>query len=513
VNARTVNLVLGGPGAGKTSHFIGRHNQDGTEQQGIIGKLIDEGYRPNEIAYVSFTRKAADEAAERAMAHFGYEREDLPHFRTLHSMAFQQLGLSTKDVMQRSDYKEGASMLGVTFTGYIDPADGPALPSREGDLALQWINYAKAKQIPLKQVWQESGEAVEWALVKLFDKTLSEYKSDMGKLDFADMLDRVIAQRLTCPAPVVIIDEAQDLSPAQWAVARTLFRSARRIWFAADDDQAIHEWAGADVSTLFTLKAEQTVLPVSHRLPKEVFELATTVARRIHKRFKKDWNPASHSGQVLYLPSMDSIDLRRHLKDEGTHIADTWMLLARNACFLEGYEAACLEQGVPYATVKGSSIDQEHIKAIITWERLRQEREVSCADVETMARFIPRWKFKSSGGLYALEALRDHHNLKAEGIWHDALSIIPLKRREYYAHCLRNGYRLQDKPRVYIGTIHSVKGGEADNVIIKTDMTYRTAQGREASPDPEHRVWYTGITRAKKNLFIIDAQGAEGYLI
>ena len=112
-----------------------------------------------------------------------------------------------------------------------------------------------------------------------------------------------------------------------------------------------------------------------------------------------------------------------------------------------------------------------------------------------------------------MQTLRDDHGLRVEGIWHDALTRIGLKDREFYMHCLRNGYRLQDRPLVYVGTIHSVKGGEADNVVLRTDMTYRTYLGLEEDPDNEHRVFYTGITRAKKNLFIVDAQESNGYLI
>jgi len=97
--------------------------------------------------------------------------------------------------------------------------------------------------------------------------------------------------------------------------------------------------------------------------------------------------------------------------------------------------------------------------------------------------------------------------------WFEAFTRIKPDVIDYYQHCLRNGYRLQEPAQVHIGTIHSVKGSEAENVVIKTDMTHRTYDGMGQAPDNEHRVFYVGASRAKKNLFIIDPQESNGYNI
>lgn len=498
---RDVYLILGGPGTGKTTYFVGR---DATDDQagvdGIIGQLLASGVRPHEIAYVSFTRKAADEAAQRAADRFGFDRADLPYFRTIHSLAFKHTGMSQANVMQREDYREIAKLLGVHFTGYIDPADGPAAPSREGDLILQWMSYARARCLDLKDVWRHSGEAVEWNLARMFELTVENYKRDTGKHDFADMLDAFVAAGIDIPVKVAIIDEAQDLSTAQWRVVRTAFRRTPVVYFAGDDDQSVHTWAGADVEHLFRIRAERTVLPVSHRLPREVFDLSTAVAKRIKQRFPKDWQPAQHSGHVHHLPAVDAVDLRQ---------GGTWMLLGRNSVYLREYEAICRQQGIPYSTVRGKAVDADELKAIVLWERLRQGAEVPAQGMAHVAGFIRGYRYQ--GPLDGGVTLASLDRRPEDGIWHDTLTKISAEDREYYAHCLRNGYRLQDAPPVHISTIHGVKGGEADNVVLKTDMTYRTQQGMERDPDNEHRVFYVGATRAKKKLFIIDPQESGGY--
>ena len=43
---------------------------------------------PDKIGYFAFTQKAAHEARDRAMRDFNLGEDDLPYFRTLHSLSF-----------------------------------------------------------------------------------------------------------------------------------------------------------------------------------------------------------------------------------------------------------------------------------------------------------------------------------------------------------------------------------------------------------------------------------------
>ena len=68
---------------------------------------------------------------------------------------------------------------------------------------------------------------------------------------------------------------------------------------------------------------------------------------------------------------------------------------------------------------------------------------------------------------------------------------------------------LESVPTIRLSTIHAAKGHEADRVILLTDMTTRVAQSAEKAPDDEIRVWYVGMTRAKRQLDIVE--GYNGY--
>ena len=59
-----------------------------------------------------------------------------------------------------------------------------------------------------------------------------------------------------------------------------------------------------------------------------------------------------------------------------------------------------------------------------------------------------------------------------------------------------NGEKLNSAPRISLSTIHGVKGGEQDNVVL-TDLSRNTQVNYEKNPDDENRLFYVGATRAK----------------
>lgn len=85
--------------------------------------------------------------------------------------------------------------------------------------------------------------------------------------------------------------------------------------------------------------------------------------------------------------------------------------------------------------------------------------------------------------------------------WMSILKLIPPDEREYIRSCLRNGEKLTDKPKIVISTIHQVKGGEAENVLLLTDVG--TKSWENMHKDEELRVWYVALTRTKNKLFLV----------
>ena len=72
--------------------------------------------------------------------------------------------------------------------------------------------------------------------------------------------------------------------------------------------------------------------------------------------------------------------------------------------------------------------------------------------------------------------------------------------------------------RIWVSTIHAIKGGEEDNVILCLDLGDKVIKSMNQSQDKkdeEHRVWYVAYTRAKNNLykFILNNKERKTYPI
>ena len=67
------------------------------------------------------------------------------------------------------------------------------------------------------------------------------------------------------------------------------------------------------------------------------------------------------------------------------------------------------------------------------------------------------------------------------------------------------------KPAILISTVHSVKGGEANNVAFLMDNTRRVRLNIYNNIDEELRVLYVAITRTRTNLYLIDSKDGNGY--
>ena len=131
-------IVLGPPGTGKTTMLLDE-----------VDKCLKQT-DPDKIGYFSFTQKAAYHARDRAMSKFNYSEDDLPYFRTLHSLAFKRLGIRKEEVMQRKHYEDLGRKVGVIVDYHEYDNEESGLFTTKSDI-LRIIELAKLRGITAEQ--------------------------------------------------------------------------------------------------------------------------------------------------------------------------------------------------------------------------------------------------------------------------------------------------------------------------------------------------------------------------
>jgi len=468
--------VIGPPGTGKTRKLLNK-----------VQDYVNKGVALNKIGYFAFTRKAAREARDRYLdVNTHLTKKDIKHFQTLHSLAFNSLGLKEENVMQELNYKSIGEKCGiqVKYASYETNNWNGIFSSNSEYLTL--INLARAKQItPLEQFDKnEHLGKIERNKIDAIAKEINDYKKIYHLIDYADMIEQFLnpkdEKKVKYPEfDVIFIDEAQDLSRIQWSMIRKLEeKNDMDVWVAGDDDQAIFGWAGADVDSFIEWKAEEVPLKQSERVPSQIQQKALSIINMVQdNRINKDYLPKKEKGEIQIRYKLSDIDLTK----------DDWLILTRTNPLLKPIPAFLKRKGFFFETVDGKSMGKGLFEDIQNWNRLRKGETLPEIQ-ETRVR--ERIKHKPD---YSLE-------------WYYAFANVPSTKIEYLRAMLMNGEDLSKEPRIKVSTIHGAKGGEATNVVLflnQTSNTMKAAKKSKAKQDEEYRVWYVGVTRTIKNLYLI----------
>lgn len=501
-NPSKAHLILGPPGTGKTTRLMSQLNE------------ALQLYNPKRICFVAFTKRAAIEAVTRAADQFKLTNEDLIYFRTLHSFAFKQMGYSSKQIMGVGDYINIANSLGLRISYRGIKEDGSFAGQTKGDRLLFMVNLARIQGKTLEQVHEDwLDESIPYYEIKQMAETIESYKFENGKKDFTDVIDDYIRVGHVPDLDVLFVDEAQDLAPIQWTMVSKLAEKAAEVYIAGDDDQAIFKWAGADVNQFINLPVGRTsTLDVSYRVPSKIATCANRVIHQVSNRLSKPWKPRLDMGTARFIQNPETLDM-------GT---GSWLLLARNSYLLDEYQRICMSHGYVFESSVNNPVDPALLTAIRKWEKLRKGKSISVTDAQAMYEWIsPRigitygkkqaLKDANPERIVTIVDLQREFGLITKSIWHEALDKIPEDQREYLLAALKRGEKVDGDPRIRINTIHGVKGGQADNVVIFMDMAARTYREYRANPDDEARVWYVGITRAKQALYLVYPKTSNHY--
>jgi len=481
-------VILGPPGTGKTSTLLG-----------LIEDELEKQTDPTRIGFFTFTKKAVNEGKQRAMERFDLSQRDLPFFRTLHSLAFRQLGLSKESVMDLKDIRELNEVLNLRLTGGVNTDSGHLFGMSHDDRLAFIENLSRMRQVSLEDQWHDVDDAVGWFELERYARGLQLFKDDRLLVDYTDMLKLFLEKGDVPKLEAVFVDEAQDLSPLQWSVVRKIIKNADRVYVAGDDDQAIYKWAGADVDYLIKNATNATILEQSYRIPSAVHELASRCIGQVRSRIHKSWLPRKETGLVRWEPSIELIDMEK----------SDWLVLARTNYLLEQIDEYCRNEGWFFEVKGRPSISESKVRAVLNWQKLQLGDSLPLSECVNLLKFVNVRKANSLDvleidAMMTLTSLKERFPDLPEGDWYDALTGLSPKDISYIRAMLRRGEKITKEPRIRLSTIHAAKGGEATNVVLLTDITNRVYKTYQQNPDDENRVFYVGLTRAKENLYLIE---------
>src|SRR5665647_1016657 len=179
--------IHGGPGCGKT-YTLTQFYQ----------KYIIEGYTPDDITVLTFRRNAADDLIDATLPHAKVDVKELKkHVGTIHSICWRLLGYPAQ--IGKDDLEEFVRMNGYEnfIKSRFEKTKGDSEESvYSGDIfdMYAWLRNTCTPFDKWKLYPGSCNIKLPAARVLEFFKQYDAYKTERGKIDFSDMLQRVIDQ-------------------------------------------------------------------------------------------------------------------------------------------------------------------------------------------------------------------------------------------------------------------------------------------------------------------------------
>lgn len=515
--------IFGPPGTGKTTTLSRQ-----------IGRAAEK-YGSEAVLVTSFSRGAAAELAGRELP--------IPRDRigTLHSHCFRALGMPKLAEANVDEWNEANDAWKITRASQEGRIEGEVVAEEGGAMGGDEL---------LAECGRLRGMMVErrfWrAELATFDAAWTAFKAENGLVDFTDLIELAYLDVFNAPGNpyVLIADEAQDLNRLELSLIRRWGDRAGFFVVAGDDDQTIYSFTGATPDAILDPPLEPgrtIVLKQSYRLPRAVHAVANRFIRQVGRRQEKEYLPRDFAGAMGEVDA-DFKNPARIVEHAQAIAAQgrTVMILGACSFHVAGVARELRAAGIPFWNPyrksngvwnplrAGKASVASRVLALlkparegVQWlagdvalwlEWLAAEgalqrgakRAIAAAPAEMVVdeRSLAGW-FTEKALDEIFDVVEDESRLL--DWWANRLRDSVVDRAHYAVELARRegAGSLLVEPRIVVGTIHSVKGGEADVVILIPDLS--PAGAREyAGPgrDSVIRQFYVGLTRAREEVHV-----------
>ena len=330
--------IIASAGSGKTETVSQR-----------VASLIAEGVEPISIVAFTFTERAAKELKERIRKRVIYgageeiaDKLGTMYVGTIHGFCFQLLSkyvgrFESYDVMDENQFaafvQRQSNFLKVKD---LDPGGKlfKGISAFRNNLEVIENEMLDANDMP---------ENLKFSVLKFYEM-LDQFRF----LTFGQQIrravdvltDEEIHEKVTNDIKYLIVDEYQDVNPAQEKLINLLAKPIGKaeLVVVGDDDQAIYQWRGSTVENITTFAdryegVSTYKLLENRRSRPQIVEIADQFAQSITGRLKKEMKPSrSDNGPALDIDSTHETE-----EDEVREIANSIKTLH--------------ERGYPYKTI------------------------------------------------------------------------------------------------------------------------------------------------------------------
>jgi superfamily I DNA/RNA helicase len=528
--------IFGPPGTGKTTNL--------TRQ---IRRAV-ERYGPDSVLVTSFSRAAAAELAGR----------DLPvepdRVGTLHSHCYHALGAPQIAEANVEEWNKDNPHLQITPVKKHGKLDGEETVEddgeveREGDQWLQDLSRYRGQMLP-PGAWPPA--------LRQFAAKWQAHKDANGLLDFCDLIERCLLDVRVAPKQpsVIFADEAQDLNRMQLTLIRRWGQYTDYFIVAGDDDQTIYAFTGASPDAILgpaIPEDHKIILKQSYRVPRAVHIAANRLIHQVTRRQEKEYLPRAADGfcgevsGTWETPEYGVLRMALEQLDRGRSV----MFLAACSYMLRPIIQVLRKNAIPFhnpyrrsngywnplrAGKRGSAMNrvlallvahpafgEGHrewtasefalwtewltAKGILKHGAKAQIRNVDASRPVTIETLDAVFE---AAAIESLLASFDGDHRALLSWWRSRVNGAMQNRIQFPVDIasVRGPQALLEKPQVTVGTIHSVKGGESDVVILFPDLSQAgdAAYQRFGPPrDAVIRTFYVGMTRAREALYVAD---------
>lgn len=246
-------LILAGAGSGKTKVIINK----------IIYLINNCKYKPNNIAAVTFTNKAAHEMKLRLAKHISDLEINKMIISTFHWLGLKIIRKEINSLEFNSTFSlfdEKDQMIILKKICKKDIKNDTKLLKK----LIFMISYWKNKFFSPSKVKLLARSNLEKKFASFYNE-YNIYLRQSNLLDFDDLIciptlllkqNKNIKKRWQEKISYLLVDEYQDTNSSQYELIKMLTNNNSNFTLVGDDDQSIYSWRGAKPQNIFLLKKD-----------------------------------------------------------------------------------------------------------------------------------------------------------------------------------------------------------------------------------------------------------------